>query len=126
VSAVKDKEVRAEARGDITVFHVDGRLVLGEGDAALTSAVKALLKDQGAPKTIIDLSKTTYVDSAGIGALVTAYTSVTSAGGALALAGASPRIIDLLKITRLDSVFPIFDSVDAAIAGLHSADRAGA
>jgi anti-sigma B factor antagonist len=123
---VSGNQVRTETRGDTTVMHVDGRLVLGEGDSALTTAVHALLKSQKAPKTVLDLSNTQYMDSAGIGALVTAYTSVTSAGGVLALAGPSKRIMDLLKITRLDSVFPTYASVDEAIAGLQSAGQANA
>ena len=119
-------EVQVETRGDVAVLHIGSRLTLGEGDAALTSAVKALSKDESAPKTVVDLSKTTYMDSAGLGAIVAAYTSVTSSGGSLALAGLSPRVLDLLKMTKLDSVLPIYSSVEEAIVELQHADRTGA
>ena len=119
-------KVRTETRGDTTILHVDERLVLGESDTALMSAVRAVLESEKAPKTVIDLSNTQYVDSAGIGSLVQAYTSITSAGGMLALAGPSKRISDLLKITKLDSVFPIYGSVDEAIAGLQNTGQPNA
>ena len=72
----------------------------------------------GPVRIVLDLAQISYVDSAGIGELVSAYTSVTSQGGRLALAALQKRVIDLLQITKLLSVFEVFDSVDQATAAL--------
>src|SRR2546430_798535 len=104
---MKTTTLRAETRGDVSVLHVGERLTLGNGDEALSDAIKALIAG-GTPKVVLDLSSTSHIDSAGVGALVSAFTSVTSAGGRLALAGATKRVSDLLRITKLDSVFPMY------------------
>jgi anti-sigma B factor antagonist len=110
-------EIRTDPRGDVTVLHLGGRLTLGDADVALAGEIKSLLA-KGPVKLVVDLSDTNYIDSAGLGALVSAYTSVTSAGGTLALAAPSKRVIDLLEITRLYSVLPVFPSVDEAVASV--------
>jgi len=111
-----------ENRKDIHILHVRGRITLGEGASMLRDAIKTFVAC-GAAQIVLDLDGVAYVDSAGIGELVSAYTSVTSQGGRLVLVGLQKRVADLLRITKLYTVFQVFDTVDQATAAL-SAPRA--
>lgn len=106
-----------EIRNDVHVLHARGRLTLGEGAAVLRDTIRTLVAG-GSVRIVLDLAQISYVDSAGIGELVSAYTSITSQGGRLALAALQKRVIELLQITKLLTVFEVFDSVDQATAAL--------
>jgi anti-sigma B factor antagonist len=106
-----------ENRNGIHVLHARGSLTLGVGNPVLRETIKNLAG--GAPLLIVlDLGETSYIDSAGLGELVSSYTSITSTGGRLALAALQKRVVDLLKITKLLTVFEVFDTVEQAVAGL--------
>jgi anti-sigma B factor antagonist len=105
--------------GDVAVVAPSGRLTLGEGDQKLLEVVRSLVS-AGRRQIVLDLERTSYVDSAGVGALVSAYTTVTSAGGRLALAALPKRVADLLSVTHLISVFPVYSTVDEAVRALQS------
>lgn len=102
----------------VTVVDVDGRITLGEGSEVLRQSVDALVQE-GKRAIVLDLGGVTYIDSAGVGELVRAYTTVTRAGGRLALAGLTKRVHDLLSVTKLITVFPVFDQPQEAVASLH-------
>jgi len=102
-----------EVKG-ITVVDCSGRIVFGEEAFALRDTVKALLAQ---PRNIVlNLSSVSYIDSCGLGTLVGLYTSARTAGGSVKLAALNSRVIDLLQITKLVTVFDVFDSVDDAVA----------
>jgi anti-sigma B factor antagonist len=96
----------------VTVVDCTGRIVFGDEAFALRDTVKALL---GQPRSIVlNLAGVTYIDSGGLGTLVGLYTSAQNAGGSLKLASLNNRVIDLLQITKLVTVFDCFETVDDA------------
>jgi anti-sigma B factor antagonist len=101
--------------GDVYVLDCSGKITLGEGTMAIRNTVKDVLKG-GGKKIILNLSDVNYIDSSGIGELVSSYTTVTNQGGHLKLVNLTKKIQELLAITKLLTVFQVFDSEQAAIA----------
>lgn len=99
---------------DVTVVDVSGKIQLGEGSSALRDEIRALI-DAGAKKILLNLSEVTYIDSSGIGELVSGFTSVGNAGGVLKLLGLTKRVKDLLQITKLYTVFDVHEEEAHAI-----------
>ena len=104
--------------GDVAVLECDGRLVLG--DLPLIETVRTLV-EAGAKDVLLDLTGVGYMDSSGIGSLVSAYTFTRNSGGNLVLAGLTKKVRDLLTITKLISVFEVFDNRQAALEHLRPA-----
>jgi anti-sigma B factor antagonist len=100
--------------GGVTVVDMSGRITLGEGSVVLREAVKDLLA-KGQKKILLNLGDVTYIDSSGIGELVSAYTSVRNQGGELKLLNLTKKVHDLLQITKLYTVFDIKDDEAVAI-----------
>lgn len=100
--------------GDVTVVDVAGRITLGEGASALRENIRELVA-KGNKKILLNLSDVSYIDSSGIGELVSAYTTVTNQGGTLKLLGLTKRVKDLLQITKLYTVFEVFESEPTAV-----------
>jgi anti-sigma B factor antagonist len=100
--------------GDVTVVDVSGRITLGEGSSALRDALRDLAA-KGHTKILLNLEEVSYIDSSGIGELVSGFTSVSNAGGQLKLLGLTKRVKDLLQITKLYTVFEVFDAETTAI-----------
>jgi anti-sigma B factor antagonist len=98
----------------ITVVDLSGRITLGEGSTVLREAVKDLLA-KGQRKILLNLGDVTYIDSSGIGELVSAFTSVRNQGGDLKLLKLTKKVHDLLQITKLYTVFDIKDDEAVAI-----------
>ncbi len=96
----------------VMLIDCSGRLVFGEESASLREAVKKLVLTN--PKIVLNLGEVNFMDSGGLGTLVSLYTSAQSAGGALKLANLSHRVGDLLHLTKLYSVFEIFKSEEDA------------
>jgi anti-sigma B factor antagonist len=92
-----------------TIIECSGRLVLGEESASLRDLVKTTLTES--KRVVLDLSDVFFIDSAGVGLLARLFASAQMAGGALKLANLSPRMQDMLKITRL---FLVFDTAEEA------------
>ena len=100
--------------GDVTVVDVSGRITLGEGSSALRDTLRDLIA-QGEKKILLNLSEVSYIDSSGIGELVSGFTSVANAGGTLKLLGLTKRVKDLLQITKLYTVFDVHEEEAHAI-----------
>lgn len=100
--------------GDVTVVDVAGRITLGEGASALRENIRNLVA-KGNKKILLNLSDVSYIDSSGIGELVSAFTTVTNQGGSLKLLGLTKRVKDLLQITKLYTVFDVYESEPTAI-----------
>jgi anti-sigma B factor antagonist len=100
--------------GSVTILDLSGKVTLGEGDNLLKDKLNSLLH-QGKKKVLLNLAQVNYVDSAGLGAIVSAYTTVTRDGGSLKLANVTKRLQDLLSITKLLTVFETFDSEDEGV-----------
>jgi anti-sigma B factor antagonist len=101
--------------GDVTVIDAVGRITLGEGSSTFREIVKDLV-NKGNKKILLNLADVSYIDSSGIGELVSGFTSVSNAGGSLKLLKLTKRIQDLLQITKLYTVFEVFDDEAKALA----------
>jgi len=101
--------------GDVCVVDAVGRLTLGEGSSTFRDTIRNLV-GQGNKKIVLNLGDVTYIDSSGIGELVSAFTTVTNQGGRLKLLNLTKRVQDLLQITKLYTVFEVFDDEAAAVA----------
>lgn len=102
----------------ITIVDLSGRITLGEGSVVLRDTVKDI-STQGQKKILLNLGDVTYIDSSGIGELVSAFTSVRNAGGELKLLNLTKKVHDLLQITKLYTVFDIQDDEASAIAAFN-------
>ncbi len=100
--------------GDVTVIDAAGRITLGEGASSFRDSVRELAA-KGDKKILLNLSDVSYIDSSGIGEMVSGFTTVTNHGGQLKLLGLSKRVKDLLQITKLYTVFEVFDDEAAAV-----------
>ena len=98
----------------VTVVDMSGRITLGEGSVILRDTIKDLL-GKGQKKILLNLGDVTYIDSSGIGELVSAFTSVRNQGGELKLLNLTKKVHDLLQITKLYTVFDIKDDETAAV-----------
>jgi anti-sigma B factor antagonist len=107
--------------GDVVVVDVSGKITLGDGgDAILKDKLRSLVQ-QGQKKLLLNLADVAYVDSAGLGAIVQSYATVTKQGGGLKLVNTTKRIKDLLAITKLLTVFDTYDSEAEAVTSYSTA-----
>ena len=100
--------------GDVTVIDAVGRITLGEGASTFRDLIRDL-SAKGDKKVLLNLGEVSYIDSCGIGEMVSGFTTVTNNGGQLKLEGLSKRVKDLLQITKLYTVFEVFDDEAEAI-----------
>src|SRR6185295_10792612 len=101
--------------GDITVLDMDGKITIGEGSVALRTAIRRLL-EEGKKKILLNLAKVGYIDSSGIGELVSSYTAIgKEEGGQLKLLNLTQKLRDLLTITKLLTVFDVYDNEAEAL-----------
>jgi|SRR5437016_5176702 len=101
----------------VTVVSCAGRIVFGDEASALRSELKRILNNS--KKIVLDLSEVTYIDSGGLGTLVGVYSSARSAGADIKLAGLGQRVRDVLQITKLVTVFEVYDNEQKARAAFH-------
>ena len=97
----------------IIVVECAGRIVFGDETAALRDQVRSLIKD--GCKIVLNLADITYIDSGGLGTLVALYTTAHHAGGSIKLASLTQRVGDLLQVTKLLTVFEVYNSEQEAV-----------
>jgi len=100
--------------GDVSVVDVAGRITLGEGSSALRETLRDMVS-KNQKKILLNLGDVSYIDSSGIGELVSGFTTVTNSGGQLKLLNLNKRVKDLLQITKLYTVFDVHDDEAGAI-----------
>jgi anti-sigma B factor antagonist len=100
--------------GDVTVIDVSGRITLGEGSSTLRDALRELVA-KGNKKILLNLGDVSYIDSSGIGELVSGFTTVSNQGGTLKLLSLTKRVKDLLQITKLYTVFDVHEDEAHAV-----------
>jgi anti-sigma B factor antagonist len=105
--------------GGVTVIDMDGRITLGEGSNLLRDLITSNL-DSGHKKIVMNLAGINYIDSTGLGELVSGYRQIKSQGGELKLLNLNKKVSDLLQITRLYAVFDIHSDEAQAVASFHS------
>jgi len=98
----------------ITVLDLSGRITLGEGSVILRDTIRELI-GRGQKKILLNLGDVSYIDSSGIGELVSAFTTVRNQGGELKLLNLTKKVHDLLQITKLYTVFDVKDDEAAAV-----------
>lgn len=98
----------------VSIVDCSGRITLGEGSVTLRDTVRELLS-KGRKKFLLNLGEVNYIDSSGIGELVSAFTTVRNQGGELKLLNLTKKVHDLLQITKLYTVFDVKDDEAAAI-----------
>jgi anti-sigma B factor antagonist len=98
----------------VSVVALDGRIVLGEESNSLRERVKALIAE-GKKKIVLNMANVKYIDSAGLGILVAAHVSSKTQGAALHLCNLGEKFHDVLQLTRLLTVFSVYDSENEAI-----------
>ena len=99
----------------VTILDLSGRITLGEGSVVLRDCIRELLS-KGEKQILLNLAEVNYIDSSGIGELVSAFTSVRKQGGELKLLKLTKKVHDLLQITKLYTVFDIRDDETGAVA----------
>ncbi|HWE85056.1 MAG TPA: STAS domain-containing protein [Terracidiphilus sp.] len=110
-----DLKMRTREAKDITIIDLTGRLTMGESCKALRDEVHDELGQEN-KKILLNLADVTYIDSAGLGELTSAFMSVKNRGGALKLVNLTKRVHDLMQITKLYTVFEVFDDEKTALA----------
>lgn len=120
-----DMTTKTREAGSVTIVDVSGRIVLGEESAALRALIVDLLT-QGHKQILLNLGNVDYIDSSGLGNLVSAFSSVRKQGGELKLLSLTNKVEDVLQITRLYTVFDIKDDEAVAIKSFDQSTAAGA
>jgi anti-sigma B factor antagonist len=100
--------------GAVAVVDLSGRITLGDGSALLRKTIRGLL-DEGRARILLNLGDVDYIDSSGIGELVSGFSTVKGRGGQLKLLNLSKRVRDLLQLTKLYTVFDVFTDESTAI-----------
>ena len=101
--------------GSVSVMDLSGKITLGENTGILRDELRSLLA-QGNKNILLNMKDVTYVDSAGLGELVGAYTTATNQGGSVKLLHLQGKMKDLMQITKLHTIFPAFDDENKAIS----------
>ncbi|HEY2846514.1 MAG TPA: STAS domain-containing protein [Pyrinomonadaceae bacterium] len=113
-----DITISERQAGDVTVLDLEGKVTIGEGSVTLRNAIRRLL-GEGKNKILLNLGAVGYIDSSGIGELVSSFTAVKKEGGTLKLLNLTQKIQDLLAITKLLTVFDTFDDEASALASFN-------
>jgi anti-sigma B factor antagonist len=108
-------KIETRTVGDVKVLDCSGKITLGEGTMVVRNTVRDIVQN-GGKKIILNLGDVSYIDSSGIGELVSTFTTVINQGGQLKLLNLTKKIHELLQITKLLTVFQVFDNENAAIA----------
>jgi len=106
--------IKSRQEQNVTVIELSGKITIGVGDVAVRDAVQTALAS-GEQNILLDMSGVSTIDSAGVGELVSSYTTVTNRGGSLKLVNLPSKVSDILQITQLITVFEIHDSVEEAL-----------
>jgi anti-sigma B factor antagonist len=114
ILAMAELNIRERQAGDVTILDMEGKITIGEGSVAVRSAVRRLL-EEGKKKILLNLAAVGYVDSSGIGELVSSFTTINREGGQLKLLNLTQKIQDLLAITKLLTVFDVYEDEAAAL-----------
>ena len=122
---MSDLNISTRKSGDVTIVDLSGKIALGESNRALHDAIKKLVED-GNKNLLLNLADVKVIDSSGLGELVAGYASAERNGGAMKMMNLSDRFIELIHITKLYTVFDIFDNEADALASFGSASEAAA
>ena len=100
--------------GDVTVLDMSGKITIGEGSVTLRTAIRRVL-EEGKRRILLNLGGVSYIDSSGIGELVSSYTAINKEEGQLKLLNLTQKLQDLLAITKLLTVFDVYENEAEAL-----------
>jgi anti-sigma B factor antagonist len=100
--------------GSVTIVDLSGRIALGDGSALLRKTIRDLL-DGGQTRILLNLGDVNYIDSSGIGELVSGFTAVRNRSGELKLLNLTKKVNDLLQLTKLFTVFDVYTDEGTAV-----------
>lgn len=109
-----DLKIHTREVGDVTIIDLSGRITLGEETNAVRKNIRELVA-KGIKKIVLNLADVSYIDSSGVGELVSSYTAVRNAGGELKLLNLTKKVHDLLQVTKLYTIFDIKDNEFMAV-----------
>jgi anti-sigma B factor antagonist len=109
-----DLKLHTREVGDVTIIDLSGRITLGEETNTVRKAIRELVA-KGTKKLVLNLADVSYIDSSGVGELVSSYTAVRNAGGELKLLNLTKKVHDLLQVTKLYTIFDIKDNEFMAV-----------
>jgi len=112
--------VKTRRVGNVAIVDLNGKITLGENTGILRDELRSLLS-QGSKHIILNMKDVSYVDSAGLGELVGAYTTATNQGGAVKLLHMQGKMKDLMQITKLHTIFPAFEDEHQAVSSFGAA-----
>ncbi|HEX4750722.1 MAG TPA: STAS domain-containing protein [Bryobacteraceae bacterium] len=115
--------IKTRREGNVTIVDLSGKITLGENTGILRDELRNLMA-QGSKNIILNMKDVTYVDSAGLGELVGAYTTAANQGGSVKLLHLQGKMKDLMQITKLHTIFPAFDDEQQAIQSFAAAASA--
>ena len=122
---MSDLSITTREVGGVDVLDLSGDIALGQTSAELRDALKALVAE-GKRRIVLNMADVRRLDSSGLGTLVAGFTSVERDGGKMKLSNLPERVIELMAITKLHTVFDVFDSTDDAVSSFEgAADVAG-
>src|SRR3954452_22693197 len=101
--------------GNVEIVDLSGKITLGENTGILRDELRSLLA-QGQKNILLNMGAVSYVDSAGLGELVGAYTTAANQGGTVKLLNLQAKMKDLLQVTKLHTIFPVFEDEASAVA----------
>jgi len=108
-------KIETRTVGDVKILDCSGRITLGEGTMIIRNTERELMSSEN-KKIILNLAEVNYIDSSGIGELVSTYTTVTNSGGQLKLLNLTKKIQELMAITKLLTVFQVYSDEQSALA----------
>ncbi|HKK70949.1 MAG TPA: STAS domain-containing protein [Candidatus Krumholzibacteria bacterium] len=108
-------KIKKRAKGDVTVLDLSGKIMGGDDFDLFNNAIKDLVSE-GAVDIVLNLSKVKWINSTGLGLMVSAYTSLVKQGGRMKIAEVSDRIDNILHVTQLELIFETFENEDEAVA----------
>jgi len=114
---------KTRQEGNVTIIDLNGKITLGENTGILRDELRSLMS-QGQKHIILNMKDVSYVDSAGLGELVGAYTTATNQGGAVKLLHLQGKMKDLMQITKLHTIFPAFENEQEAVNSFGTAATA--
>ena len=112
---MNDLNISKRRSGDVTVLDMEGHVRIGEDTIAFRNTIHLLVKE-GKTKILLNLAGVTQIDSCGLGELISSYVALDELGGAVKLVHLTERVRDVMTITKLVTVFDIYDDEPAAVA----------
>lgn len=112
-------KIKQRSKDDVTVLDISGKIMGGDDFDLFNNTIKSLVAD-GKVDIVLNLSKVKWINSTGLGLMVSAYTSLVKQGGRMKIAEVSDRIDNILHVTQLELIFETFDDEDKAIASFEA------